>query len=144
MTIATEYTLELPDGTWWEFEWSPDNASFFAQRWMEDVDPDAELLDCPGPESGLYDDLRALKIAIGFPMPEDIEEGLGLDRIANPPPPDLLAELGNGFATTVIRATPDGDLVEAYGPTGAVDTGWLDDLCCGSSLLSHGARKGRR
>lgn len=111
---------------------------------MDDVDPDAELLDCPGPESGLYDDLRALKIAIGVPMPEEIEEGLRLDPEANPPPPDVLAEWGHSFATTVIRATPDGELVETYGPTGAVDTGWLDDVCCGSSFRSHRTRKGRR
>lgn len=138
MRSPKEYTLDLPDGTWWGFKWSPHNASFFAQRWMDDADPEVELINCPGPESGLYDDLRALKIAIGVPMPEGLEKGLRLDREANPPPPDVLAEWGRSSATTVIRATPDGKLIETYGLTGAVDTGWLDDLCCGGSLRSHG------
>ena len=101
-------------------------------------------MECPGPESGLYDDLRALKIAVGVPMHEAMEEGLRLDREGNPAPPGVLAEWGHSFATTVIRATPDGKLVETYGPTGAVDTGWLDDVDCGGSVRSRDARKGRR
>lgn len=123
--------IAVGDHSYWEVFWSQDMASYSAERWYDeevDIGPDHQWTECPGPESGFFDDLEAVEIAMGFKLPDDVREKLLADRAAFPPPHSVLADWGISFATVVYRSTPDGRLVASHGPTGAVDTGWLDDL----------------
>lgn len=126
--------IAVGDHSYWEVIWNPYLASYSAERWYDEeanIGPDHHWAQCPGPEWGLFDDLEAVEIAMGFKLPDHARENLLAARAASPPPASVLADWGVSFAMVVYRSTPDGQLVASYGPTGAVDTGWLEDLDCG-------------
>ncbi len=124
-----DYSVPLEDGSFYEIAWDPAWASYSAQRVSDDeaIEDGHEWVDCPGPDFGLFDDLEAIELSMGIPIPENVRRALLAEREAFPPDPEVLSSWGELAAFEVYRSTPDGRVVATYGPTGANDNGWLDE-----------------
>jgi hypothetical protein len=127
LRLPLVYSFPLGDGSSCEVTWDRDWASYGAQRFDDEeaIEDGHEWVDCPGPDTGLFDDLEAIEIAMATPIPEDVRHALLAERAAFPPDPAVLRYWGESVAFEVYRSTPDGRVVATYGPTGAVDNGWM-------------------
>jgi len=114
-TYEKEWSVDWEDGTVWFLSWYQEAGSFTAERWCEEaIGP---LIESPGPDGSLFEDLATLEAAMGRPLPADTRQEL-LDHSTRFPMTEDMSADWDAVAFAITRLHPSGEFVDSFAPPG--------------------------
>lgn len=114
-----EWSVEWEDGTIWFLSWYQEAGAFAAERWCDEAT--GPVLDTPGPDGSLFEDLETLEAAMGRPLPSGVREELLDFSECFSMAGDTREGWGLPVAFAITRRHPSGEFIDTFAPPGTAD-----------------------